>query len=210
MAIADVRGAFEAAAAGALRLDQITTGFEGGGQILTLVGIHRDGTPFSVVTKPFAIDSTARAAEVARDLVALHTVTAATGLAPAAAANGGKPMANALPPGKIKPKPGDQLADLIKGIESGALRGVVARALGSLGAHRLACASLNSTLVDVESATLNATKLDEYLRGELQAPGDNGAPATAADVLGNSSASSQGSPDKPAPPAGDSQQTSTS
>lgn len=121
-------------------------------------------------------------------------------------------------PPMAKPAPGAQLAALVKSAESGGLRNVVARALGSLADGKSAFGDLHGTIAEYDSAVLNAKKLAEFLRGELQGAGDNGAPpdvevkpelvkvaaadvGNVADVLGNSSASSQASSAPPAPAA---------
>jgi hypothetical protein len=85
-------------------------------------------------------------------------------------------------------KPSDQLAALAKAARSGELRGVVSHALNSLTGGPAAFASVKATLKEYDDAVLNAQKLDEFLRGELQAEGDNGGGGSIAAALGNSSA----------------------
>lgn len=101
--------------------------------------------------------------------------------------------------------PSDQLASLAKAAKSGALRGVVARAVGSLGEGQSAFEDLGKALGEYETAVGNAKAVAAFVRQELQAEMSNGGPAltetekqtvTAAeagsvsDVLGNSSAAS--------------------
>jgi hypothetical protein len=76
MGMESVRIAFGAAAAGALRLAHAGLTYQGNQQVLSLTGWHADGTPFALVTAPFAGDVLARARQAARDIIAAHGVTA--------------------------------------------------------------------------------------------------------------------------------------
>jgi hypothetical protein len=77
MGMESVRIAFGAAAAGALRLEHAGLAYQGGQQVLSLTGWHADGTPFALVTAPFAGDVQARARQAARDIMAAHGATPA-------------------------------------------------------------------------------------------------------------------------------------
>ena len=72
MGMESVRIAFGAAAGGALRLAHAGLAYQGGQQVLSLTGWHADGTPFALVTAPFAGDVQARARQAARDIIAAH------------------------------------------------------------------------------------------------------------------------------------------
>jgi len=72
MGMESVRIAFGAAAGGALRLAHAGLTYQGGRQVLSLTGWHADGTPFALVTAPFAGDVQVRARQAARDILAAH------------------------------------------------------------------------------------------------------------------------------------------
>jgi hypothetical protein len=72
MGMESVRIAFGVAAAGALRLEHAGLAYQGGQQVLSLTGWHADGTPFALVTAPFAGDVQTRARQAARDIIAAH------------------------------------------------------------------------------------------------------------------------------------------
>src|ERR1700731_1586235 len=69
MGMESVRIAFAAAAGGALRLEHAGLSYQGGNQVLSLTGWHADGTPFALVTAPFAGDVQARARPAGRDII---------------------------------------------------------------------------------------------------------------------------------------------
>ncbi|HLH92539.1 MAG TPA: hypothetical protein VKX28_29270 [Xanthobacteraceae bacterium] len=82
MGMESVRIAFGAAAAGALRLEHAGLAYQGGQQVLSLTGWHADGTPFALVTAPFAGDVQARARRAARDIIAAHGSAPTPSLSP--------------------------------------------------------------------------------------------------------------------------------
>ena len=75
MGMESVRIAFGAAAGRALRLAHAGLAYQGSQQVLSLTGWHADGTPFALVTAPFAGDVQVRARQAARDIIAAHGVT---------------------------------------------------------------------------------------------------------------------------------------
>lgn len=71
-----IRTAFEAAADGKLRLVDAGLGYRNNRQYLAFTGWHSDDMPFAMVTPPFDGNPNERAAQVARDLVQIHSAGA--------------------------------------------------------------------------------------------------------------------------------------
>jgi hypothetical protein len=79
MSIVDVRAAFILAGAGELSLHDVSMRHVGdGAHVLQLTGAYRDGAPFDHVSPPFRGDPNQRAREIAAELIAGHSMTAAT------------------------------------------------------------------------------------------------------------------------------------
>ncbi len=72
MSIAAVRSAFQAAAAGQLRLEHAGLTYHGNHQVLTFTGWHADGMPFAMATAPFDGHPVERAAQAALAIIAAH------------------------------------------------------------------------------------------------------------------------------------------
>ena len=72
MSMESVRVAFVQAAAGRLRLDHAGLAYQGPSQVLSFTGWHADGTPFALVTAPFADSPTLRARRAAQDIIQAH------------------------------------------------------------------------------------------------------------------------------------------
>jgi hypothetical protein len=85
MSMESVRVAFVQAAAGRLRLDHAGLAYQGRSQVLSFTGWHADGTPFALVTAPFADSPTLRARRAAQDIIQAHGAPPA---APAQAPSG--------------------------------------------------------------------------------------------------------------------------
>src|SRR5258708_6160125 len=75
MSMQAVRASFLAACGGALRLQDAALSYSGPAQVLKFTGWHDDGLPFAFVSAPFTGDAIARAAQIARDLIATHNGT---------------------------------------------------------------------------------------------------------------------------------------
>lgn len=72
-----VRAGFLGAAQGKLRLSHASLGYVRTGQVLHFTGWHNTGppfgTPFAFVSAPFMGDPVSRAAQIAQDLITLHS-----------------------------------------------------------------------------------------------------------------------------------------